>query len=167
MIKIISALLFLSTASHAVVDSFIPCVAEEGQQTIKRVREVLNAPTKAGNADFVGYYELLKARQVIGYLPYFMERNKPVIAEAFFCSTSYQNYFYVRGAAQNIENWQPKNKELIVLKGIQNDEAVSNLKLTRINNSEIKVDVFIRLMGGGNNIIKDVAILSLKPKKSL
>ena len=167
MIKTISLILFASVVSQAAVHSFIPCIAQEGQSTLKKVRELLAEPVKVGNAHIVGYYELKKNNQVVGYLPFFYDHSKQVLSEAYLCSTSWDDYYYLNGASSDIKNWMPKINEIIVLKGLVNDEAVSNLRLTKVNNSEVKVDFFIRSLGGGNEIIKDIAILNLKPKKDL
>ena len=167
MYKIVSILLLVSAMSEAAVHSFIPCVAEYGQVTLKKVRETLHAKVNPGEADVVGFYELIKNRQVVGYLPFYYDRNKQVIGEAYLCVTSGDDYYYVNGAAQYIKNWMPKADQTVVLKGLVNDEAVSHLILTKVNNKDVKVDFFIRSLAGNREIIKDIAILSLVPKNNL
>lgn len=167
MIKTISALLFTSVLSQAAVHSFIPCEAQQDHVTLRKVRELLYETVKPGQVDYVGYYELKKNNQVVGYLPFYYEHSKQVLSEAYICTTTWEDYYYLNGASSDIKNWMPKANEIIVLKGLENDEAVSNLKLTKVNNTETKVDFFIRQLGGGNEIIKDVAILNLKSKKDL
>lgn len=169
MFKFAAIILVASAFSQAAVHSFIPCVAERNQSTMKRVREaLLEKVTHPDSADIVGYYELLKNRQVVGYLPFFYDKkNKKQIAEAYLCVTSGDNYYYVNGPGEDIKNWIPKAGQTIILKDLMHDEAVSHLQLTRVNNSEIKVDFFIRNLSGNREIIQDIAILSLKPKTDL
>lgn len=167
MIKTISILLLTSLMSQAAVHSFIPCVADKEQTVIKKVRELLNEPVKVGYADYVGFYEFKKNKQVVGYLPFYYDKTKQVIGSAYLCTTHWDDNYYVKGAAESIKNWSPKVNELFILKGLQNDEAVSHLKLTRVNNVDVRVDFFIRSLSGGNDVIKDIAILNLKPQKDL
>ncbi len=167
MIKVILLIFLIALNSKAAVHSFIPCAAQEGQTTINKVRQVLSEPVGPGQADLVGFYELKKNTQVVGYLPFYYDKSQQILSEIYLCTTLGDDYFYLSGSAQYIKNWMPKHNELIVLKGLFNDEAVSNLKLTKVNNSEVKVDFFIRSLGGQNEIVKDIAILSLKLKKDL
>lgn len=160
------SILSLNTA-QAKVFNFMACSSEQGQSTTAQVRELLNEPKQPGNAHHVGYYELKKQGHVVGYLPYFNHQNKQFISSAYFCTNYWGDYYYVQGVAESIRNWTPQPGQTLVLKDLHNDEAVSNLKLTRLNDSEVRVDVFVRDLAGGNNVIKDVVILSLKPKKKL
>lgn len=160
MMKLILLFSLVGSAALANVHSFIPCVAQAGLATLGKVSSFVRG------GDYDGVFELKKARQVVGYLPYSEVSGKVVFSTLFLCSTYGVDEFQLSGAALNLKNWMPRNHQSVLLKGVQHSSLDGNMVLTRVNNSEVKVDFAFDFRTSAdsrlNERIIDKAILSLK-----
>ncbi len=163
MKSILFLITIFSLQAMAKVYNFIPC--SQKQEVTEDVRQLLNEPKKAGNAHFVGFYELKKQGHVVGYVPFHYHRGQQLLGFVYACSNHWDDSYY--NHTENIKDWIPNFGQTLKVQDWHNDEAVSHIILTRINQTEVSMDVFIRSFGGGNDVIKDVITLSLIPKYKL
>lgn len=164
MKSILLLISIFSISAQAKIYNFIPC--SQKPYVAQEVRELLSEPQRPGYAHHVGYYEFKKQGHVVGYMPFYYDRNQLKLGFIYACTN--EGTFNYYNDEEPLKNWTPNFGQTLTLKAtFFHDEAVSNLILTRKSQLEISIDIFIRTFDGKGDIIKDIITLSLVPKYKL